>query len=150
MMKFAKIFVTLHLIVFGVLCAMADTSCSGYKPAYPDHYCDCRYNKISQLNTLPFDVEVTDSIWFKSPSKLFLSGFTAYLYSDCDVNFDIYQNCTSHKLLYSVVIPKNQARDVTAETINKKLEEAGMSAMNVMIFMGPVMTLFMNITTLAI
>ena len=134
MMKFAKIFVTLHLIVFGVLCAMADTSCSGYKPAYPDHYCDCRYNKISQLNTLPFDVEVTDSIWFKSPPKLFLSGFTAYLYSDCDVNFDIYQNCTSHKLLYSVVIPKNQARDVTAETINKKLEEAGMSAMNMTLY----------------
>lgn len=133
MMKFAKIFVTLHLILCGVICVFADNDCFGYIPSFPDHYCDCQYNKVSQLSTLPLDVEVTDSVWFKSSSKLFLSGFTAYLYSDCDVNFDIYQKCTSKDLLYSVVIPKNQARDVTAETIKQKLEEAGMSTANMAI-----------------
>ena len=106
----------------------ADTDCFGYLPIYPKHYCEC--NNATPLSALPFDVQVTDSIWFKCSSKLFLSGFTAYLYSDCDVNFDIYQNCTSTKLLYSVVIKKNQVRDVTAESIKQKLEDAGVSNLN--------------------
>ena len=121
---FGKFYVLVFALIVNTICAFADTDCSGYKPTYPDHYCECK-NDASQLGYLPFDVQVTDSIWFKCSSNLFLEGFTAYLYSDCDVNFDIYQNCTSNKLLYSVVIPKNQARDVTAETIKQKLEEAG-------------------------
>ena len=121
---FGKFYVLVFALIVNTICAFADTDCSGYKPTYPDHYCECK-NDASQLGYLPFDVQVNDSIWFKCSSNLFLEGFTAYLYSDCDVNFDIYQNCTSNKLLYSVVIPKNQARDVTAETIKQKLEEAG-------------------------
>ncbi len=133
MMRFAKIFVILCFVLVGAIEALADTTCIGYKPTFPDHYCDCK-NNITRLGSLPFDVQVTDSMWFKASSDLFISGFTAYLYSDCDVNFDIYQNCTSSKLLYSVVIPKNQARDVTAESIKQKLEEAGMSAANMALY----------------
>ncbi len=36
------------------------------------------------------------------------------------------------------------------QTANRDLKESGMSAMKVMIFMGPVMTVFMNLTTLAV
>ena len=71
-------------------CVLADNNCFGYLPIYPDHYCDCRAAK--QLGMLPFDIQVTDSVWFKCSAGLFLNGFTAYLYSDCDVNFDIYTN----------------------------------------------------------
>ena len=132
MLKFVKIYVTLHLILVGVVCALANTDCSGYLSAYPTHYCECT-NNANRVGYLPFDVQVTDSVWLKSRSSVFLDGFTAYLYSDCDVNFDIYQNCTSKEPLYSVVIPKNQARDVTAESIKQKLDDAGMLSGNIAI-----------------
>ena len=106
-------------------CVVADTNCNGYNPSYPNHYCDCE-NKQTRLYALPLDVMVNDSIWFKTSSSLFTNGFTAYLYSDCDVQFDIYQKCLSQEALYRVTIPKGQARDVTAESIKQKLEEAGM------------------------
>lgn len=112
-------------------CVVADTNCSGYKPSYPNHYCDCnatKYDRNKYLGSLPFDVQITDSVWFRSRSDLFLDGFTAYLYSDCDVQFDIYQNCTSHEPLYRVTIPKGQARDVTAESIKQKLESMGVGS----------------------
>ena len=117
------------LFLAKVVVVSADTDCFGYLSIYPDHYCECK-NNANQLPALPFDVQVTDSMWFKCNSNLFFDGFTAYLYSDCDVHFDIYQNCTSSKLLYSVVIKKNQVRDVAAESIKQKLEDAGMSAIN--------------------
>ena len=111
----------------------AANDCTGYNPdKHPDHYCDCKGS--TQLSMLPFDVQVNDSIWFKGSSNLFLKGFTAYLYSDCDVNFDIYQSCVAKAPLYSVTIPKNQARDVSAETIKQKLEESGMSASSMAIY----------------
>lgn len=134
MKRFYQIYLLCIVLLASATSVLADTNCTGYKPTHPDHYCDCKYN-TSQLATLPFDVQVTDSIWFKAGSNLFINGFTAYLYSDCDVNFDIYQNCISHTPLYSVTIPKNQARDVTAETINQKLEEAGVSITSMALYL---------------
>lgn len=134
MKRFYQIYLLCIVLLASATSVLADTNCTGYKPTHPDHYCDCKYN-ISQLATLPFDVQVTDSIWFKASSNLFINGFTAYLYSDCDVNFDIYQNCISLTPLYSVTIPKNQARDVTAETINQKLEEAGVSITSMALYL---------------
>lgn len=134
MKRFYQIYLLCIVLLASATSVLADTNCTGYKPTHPDHYCDCKYN-ISQLATLPFDVQVTDSIWFKASSNLFINGFTAYLYSDCDVNFDLYQNCISHTPLYSVTIPKNQARDVTAETINQKLEEAGVSITSMALYL---------------
>lgn len=115
-------------------CVVADTSCDGYDPnKHPSHYCDCR--NFTHLSRLPFDVMVNDSIWFDCSSNLFTNGFTAYLYSDCDVQFDIYQNCKSTAPLYRVTIPKGQARDVTAESIKQKLEEAGYGGMSMTIYL---------------
>jgi len=128
MKKMRKILLCLLMSLASMACVLADNNCFGYLPIYPDHYCDCRAAK--QLGMLPFDIQVTDSVWFKCSASLFLNGFTAYLYSDCDVNFDIYTNCTSRSEAYSVVIPKNQARDVTAETIKQKLEDMGVSVGN--------------------
>ena len=131
---FCKICLFLLLFLAKTVVLSAGTDCAGYKPSYPEHYCECK-NNTKHLGKLPFDVMVTDSIWFDCSSNLFTKGFTAYLYSDCDVNFDIYQNCTSSEPLYSVVIPKNQARDVSAESIKQKLESMGMSGSSMAIFL---------------
>ena len=126
-------YIFMLMLLLSATSAWASTNCTGYKEGYPEHYCDCKQAK--QLVMLPLDIMVTDSIWYKGKAELFLNGFTSYLYSDCDVNFDIYQNCTkSTSRLYSVTIPKNQARDVTAETIKQKLEEANMSAPSIVLY----------------
>ena len=109
-------------------CVLADTNVSNYWFSLPDHYDDCnecKYKPNKNLKSLPFDIQVTDSVWFRTNSNIFLDGFTAYLYSDCDVNFDVYYNCTSFEPIKSVVIPKNQARDVTSESLKQKLEDMG-------------------------
>ncbi len=130
-----KLMLLVLLFLVNTIAVVADTNCSGYNPSrHPIHYCDCR-NDARYLARLPFDVMVTDSIWFECSSNLFTKGFTAYLYSDCDVQFDIYQNCTAQNPLYSVVIPKGQARDVTAESINQKLEEMGMTGSSMGIYL---------------
>ena len=131
MKSFYKKYLFLLFFLVKIVVVSADTGCDGYRPTFPDHYCDCDNTRLKQL---PFDIDVTDSVWIKSSSDSFISGFTAYLYSDCDVNFDIYMNCTSDNPFYSVVIPKNQARDVTAETIEQKLKEAGMSSGSMLLY----------------
>ena len=131
---FYKICLFLLFFLVKVVVVSADTTCDGYDLSYPSHYCDCE-NKQTRLYALPLDVMVNDSIWFKTSSTLFTNGFTAYLYSDCDVQFDIYQKCYSKEALYRVTIPKGQARDVTAESIKQKLEEAGMSGASMAIYL---------------
>ena len=136
MKRFYKILLFLLLFLVNIATVVvADTKCSGYIPLiHPDHYCDCK-NDFARLYSLPLDVMVTDSMWFKTSSGVFTSGFTAYLYSDCDVQFDIYQNCTSSKVLYSVTIPKGQARDVSAESIKNKLESMGVGGASMAIYL---------------
>lgn len=97
---------------------------------YPGHYCDCEYNYttvsgIAGLN----DVNFSDSVWFKTSLKTFTNaGMTAYLFSESDVQVDIYQNCRTTKKLYSFTVPKNQTRDLDHETILAKLEQNGVGA----------------------
>ena len=135
MKRFCKFYILFFALIVNAICAFADTNCDGYNSSeHPSHYCDCE-NKQTRLYTLPLDVMVNDSIWFKTSSTLFTNGFTAYLYSDCDVQFDIYQKCHSKEALYRVTIPKGQARDVTAESIKQKLEEAGIASGSMAIFL---------------
>ncbi len=129
-----KLILLLVVVFLNTIAVVADTNCSGYKPLiHPIHYCDCK-DYLDEFYELPFELQVTDSVWFKSSSDVFIDGFTAYLYSDCDLNFDIYQSCAASTSLYSVVIPKGQARDVTAESVKQKLESSNMYVENMVIY----------------
>ena len=134
MKSFHKKYLFLLFFLVKVVVVSADTTCPGYDPTYLDHYCDCK-NYFDEFYELPFELQVTDSVWIKSSSNVFTGGFTAYLYSDCDVQFDIYQSCTAKNPLYCVTIPKNQARDVTAESIKQKLESMGMGGASMAIYL---------------
>ena len=127
-------------LVFSILCAfalpmMASTDCSGYKDTYPDHYCDCNNpTKIYGLSELQ-DLNFSDSIWFKTSMTTFTSaGMTAYLFSESDVQVDIYQNCRTFSKAYSFLVPKNQTRDMDHQTILDKLEQNGVSGLNAAIY----------------
>ena len=104
----------------------AATDCSGYSPDYLDHYCDCNAaQRISDLSGLS-DLTFSDSIWFRTGTKTFTeAGMTAYLFSESDVQVDIYQRCESLEKLYSFLVPKNQTRDLDKQAIQDKFEQNG-------------------------
>jgi ATP-binding cassette subfamily B protein len=64
------------------------------------------------------------------------------------VNNTVQENLTNVRVVKSFVREKYENEKFNR--VNGDLKDAGMSAMKVMIFMGPVMTVFMNITTLAV
>ena len=64
------------------------------------------------------------------------------------LNNTVQENLTNVRVVKSFVRESFETEKFVG--VNKNLKAAGMSAMKVMIFMGPVMTLFMNVTTLAI
>ena len=124
------------LIVFLLLACttvsrlFARTDCSGYiQYLSPAHYCDCKeMTAKNRLTELPLDITISDSTWYKTSAKIFLDGFTAYLYSDSDIQLDVYLRCNFPVvLLHSVVVPKNQTRDFSSEGIRSKLEAHGIT-----------------------
>ncbi len=64
------------------------------------------------------------------------------------VNNTVQENITNVRVVKSFVREKHETKKFF--DVNCNLKNAGMSAMKVMIFMGPVMTVFMNITTLTV
>ena len=128
------------LILLGLGCAVSTSAaipenCDSIRQAkdYPDHYCMCEYEikTASGISNLK-DVNFSDSIWFKTSLKTFTNaGMTAYLFSESDVQVDIYQNCRTSKKLYSFTVPENQTRDLDHETILEKLEQNGVDPSSV-------------------
>lgn len=64
------------------------------------------------------------------------------------LNNTVQENITNVRVVKSFV--REDFENDKFKTANRELKSAGMSAMRVMIFMSPVMTIFMNITTLAV
>ena len=64
------------------------------------------------------------------------------------LNNTVQENLTNVRVVKSFV--RKDFENEKFDTVNTELKESGMSAMKNMIFMGPVMTIFMNITTLAV
>lgn len=64
------------------------------------------------------------------------------------LNNTVQENITNVRVVKSFVREDHETEKFFA--VNRNLKNAGMSAMKVMIFMGPVMTIFMNVTTLIV
>ena len=64
------------------------------------------------------------------------------------LNNTVQENLTNVRVVKSFV--REEYENERFKEVNSDLKGAGMSAMKNMIFMGPVMTLFMNVTTLAV
>ena len=114
------------------LATYASTDCAGYRPGYASHYCECQNNHvdirrtgIQALNHLEF----SDSIWFQAMSTTFTdAGMTAYLFSESDVQVDLYATCATTEVIEgkaSIIVPSNQTRDLDAQAIKDKMASAG-------------------------
>lgn len=65
-----------------------------------------------------------------------------------NLNSAVGENITNIRVVKSFV--REELEEKKFKTANSELKESGMAAMRIMIFMQPVLTLFMNITTLAV
>ena len=116
--------------------AAANTDCTDYQDSYPDHFCECTHDNIrlSGISGLK-DLHFSDSIWFRTSSSTFTkAGMTAYLFSESDVQVDIYQTCKTEKKLYSFLVPKNQTRDMDHQAILDKMEQYGGAGASMVIY----------------
>ena len=95
---------------------------------WPSYYCDCKFN--AEAFTLPLDMQIYDSVWFDAYLSEIADGLSAYLYSDCDMSFDVYIGCTAKSPKYQAVFEKNQTNTVNSQTIKEKLDEMGLGNLN--------------------
>lgn len=107
----------------------ASTDCDGWTIESPSYYCDCKtqskVNRLANLTT-PLDITITDTVWYSTRLPLFLKGFTAYLYSECNVDLIVTNTCESGGMYQSYTVTSNQTRDVEASALKEKMLQYGL------------------------
>ncbi len=105
---------------------MVDTSCEGWFPGLPDHYCECR--TTSQTFQFPLKEEISTPRWFSTTIDDMKQGLSAYWISDDTITFEIYAFCSSDIPTITMSVGPNQMREMSVEAINAKLESMGEQA----------------------
>ena len=104
-----------------------DTSCEGWFPGLPDHYCECR--TASQEFRFPLEVEIGGTpVWFSTTYNDLKQGVSAYWFSTDTVRFEVYAFCASEIPTFTMSVVPNQMREMDIDEINKKLEAASTQA----------------------
>lgn len=98
-------------------------NCPGELPSSPYYYCECR--NTSRPFAFPLEVEITDTVWYSATIEDMKQGIAAYWIADCTVTFEIYAFCSSKVPSFTMTVNPNQMREMSVETINKKLEDMG-------------------------
>lgn len=133
-MKFnlQRIFVAFVFTVFATVVFAAETAddCATLQQqkGWPSYYCDCEDASEFQL---PIDTLVTDTIWYHGYVSDLEGGLSAYLHSDCDLNFEVYTGCKAKVAKYQEVFEQNEASAVDGDYIKRKLEENQVGNMDV-------------------
>ena len=106
---------------------------------------------ISLNPSLSVVLAVSIPILLLSVGTLVYSGFTRFAKMQTKIdnlNNTVKENITNMRVVKSFV--RESHEEVKFKNANSELKDAGMNAMKIMIFMTPVMTLIMNLTTLAV
>lgn len=127
MNKYRLLLSFLLLASTSTLLAQIPEDCADRQQAYgwPEYYCDCKY--AAEDFSLPLDIQISGTRWFKGKISDLTQGISAYLNSDCPMKFEVYPFCTSKTPEYEKIFEQNQANSIDGSTIKRKLEEAGFS-----------------------
>lgn len=87
------------------------------------YYCDCHYK--SETFAFPIEKVIDDTLWYSATMNDLKQGISAYWFSDCSVVMELYAYCTNKEPVYTLIVGKNQMRDMDAAMIQKKIEEMG-------------------------
>lgn len=115
--------------------------CYGELPGSPYYYCDCSNAEPFQF---PLKVTVADTMWYSSTLNDMKQGLCAYWFSDCSITFEIYPFCTSTMPPIALTVGANQMREMSIETINKKLEAMGDQAESLGQMLSPRIRVYPN------
>lgn len=127
MNKYRLLLSFLLLAVTSTLLAQIPEDCADRQQAndWPEYYCDCKYT--AEDFSLPLDIQISGTRWFKGKISDLAQGISAYLHSDCEFSFEVYMSCTAKESRYKTVFEPNQANSIDGSTIKRKLEEEGLS-----------------------
>ena len=132
-MNLQRFYVAICLVLLSTsLLAAIPANCDSLQQAkgYPEYYCDCKYDYSNFV--LPFDTVVSyESIWLKGWVSDLYDGLSAYLHSDCDLNFEVYASCTAKEPRYQAIFTQNEASAIDGEAIKRKLEENQVGSLDV-------------------
>ena len=124
-MNLQRFLVAYSLFVFATtLFAQPSEDCARTQEekGYPSYYCDCKEGYTDFV--LPIDTMVKgEAIWYKGWVSDLYDGLSAYLHSDCDLNFEVYTSCTAKTPKYQALFEQNKANAINGESIKRKLEE---------------------------
>ena len=119
--------ITLFLLLLCPLTLFADipSDCEERreKNGWPSYYCECNYNYHDF--SLPIDMHVSDTVWFRAYLSDIIRGMSAYLHSDCDFQFNIYTRCSVHEPNHTAIFSQNKTSTLDADFITQKLIEMG-------------------------
>ena len=68
---------------------------------------------------------ISDTVWFRARLSKISQGMSAYLHSDCDFHFAIYNVCTNPEARYTATFVQNHTTTLDASSIKQKLEDLG-------------------------
>lgn len=132
-MNLQRFYVAICLVLLSTsLLAAIPANCDSLQQAkgYPEYYCDCKYDYTNFQ--LPLDTVISyESIWLKGWVSDLYDGLSAYLHSDCDLNFEIYASCTAKEPRYKAIFTQNEASAIDGEAIKRKLEENQVGSLDV-------------------
>ena len=132
-MNLQRFYVAICLVLLSTsLLAAIPANCDSIQQAkgYPEYYCDCKYDYTNFV--LPLDTVVSyESIWLKGWVSDLYDGLSAYLHSDCDLNFEVYASCTAKEPRYQAIFTQNEASAIDGEAIKRKLEENQVGSLDV-------------------
>jgi hypothetical protein len=113
------------LVFAPTLLAQIPEDCADRQQAndWPEYYCDCKYT--AEDFSLPLDIQISGTRWFKGKISDLAQGISAYLNSDCPMKFEVYPFCTSKTPEYEKIFEQNQANTIDGTSIKHRLEEAG-------------------------
>ena len=125
MNKYRLLLSFLLLASTSTLLAQIPEDCADRQQAnnWPEYYCDCKYT--AEDFSLPLDIQISDTRWFKGKISDLAQGISAYLNSDCPMKFEVYPFCTSKTPEYEKIFEQNQANSIDGTSIKNRLEEAG-------------------------
>ena len=124
-MNLQRLCVAFSLFIFATtLLAQPSEDCLRLQEerGFPSYYCDCKEGYTNFQ--LPVDTVISyQPIWFKGWVSDLYDGLSAYLHSDCDLNFEVYASCTAKEPRYQAIFSRNKANAIDGESIKRKLEE---------------------------
>ena len=125
MNKYRLLLSFLLLASTSTLLAQIPEDCADRQQAndWPEYYCDCKYT--AEDFSLPLDIQISGTRWFKGKISDLAQGISAYLNSDCPMKFEVYPFCTSKTPEYEKIFEQNQANTIDGTSIKHRLEEAG-------------------------